>query len=118
MGELEELEMPSLACPEPLDKPAPSWSRGPSGTKAAMKFVDEFRDASGSNAGGGDAPRHTAVDPDGNLRRARRAASAKFGIDELLPPLITLVHGPGCPVCVMPAVELTTPRSHWPPVPT
>lgn len=26
----------------------------------------------------------------------------KFGIDELLPKEITLVHGPGCPVCVTP----------------
>lgn len=26
----------------------------------------------------------------------------KFGIDELLPAAITLVHGPGCPVCVTP----------------
>src|SRR5437667_8018662 len=26
----------------------------------------------------------------------------KYGIDELLPPSITLVHGPGCPVCVTP----------------
>ena len=26
----------------------------------------------------------------------------KFGIDELLPPTVTLVHGPGCPVCVTP----------------
>jgi len=24
----------------------------------------------------------------------------KFGIDRLLPPSVTLVHGPGCPVCV------------------
>jgi len=29
----------------------------------------------------------------------------KYGIDELLPREITLVHGPGCPVCVTP-VEL------------
>lgn len=29
----------------------------------------------------------------------------KFGIDRLLPPEVTLVHGPGCPVCVTP-VEL------------
>jgi hydrogenase expression/formation protein HypD len=29
----------------------------------------------------------------------------KFGIDELLPQALTLVHGPGCPVCVTP-VEL------------
>jgi len=26
----------------------------------------------------------------------------RFGIDELLPKEITLVHGPGCPVCVTP----------------
>jgi hydrogenase expression/formation protein HypD len=26
----------------------------------------------------------------------------KYGIDELLPKAITLVHGPGCPVCVTP----------------
>jgi len=32
-------------------------------------------------------------------------AIVKFGIDELLPAKITLVHGPGCPVCVTP-VEL------------
>jgi len=26
----------------------------------------------------------------------------RFGIDQLLPPDLTLVHGPGCPVCVTP----------------
>jgi hydrogenase expression/formation protein HypD len=26
----------------------------------------------------------------------------KFGLDQLLPPTLTLVHGPGCPVCVTP----------------
>jgi hydrogenase expression/formation protein HypD len=26
----------------------------------------------------------------------------KYGIDELLPSQITLLHGPGCPVCVTP----------------
>ena len=26
----------------------------------------------------------------------------KYGIDELLPPAVELVHGPGCPVCVTP----------------
>jgi hydrogenase expression/formation protein HypD len=29
----------------------------------------------------------------------------KYGIDQLLPSLITLIHGPGCPVCVTP-IEL------------
>ena len=26
----------------------------------------------------------------------------KFGIDRMLPEQVTLVHGPGCPVCVTP----------------
>jgi hydrogenase expression/formation protein HypD len=30
----------------------------------------------------------------------------KYGIDELLPPEITLVHGPGCPVCVTPVEQI------------
>jgi hydrogenase expression/formation protein HypD len=29
-------------------------------------------------------------------------AIVKFGIDELLPKSITIIHGPGCPVCVTP----------------
>ena len=32
-------------------------------------------------------------------------AIVRFGIDQLLPPEIELLHGPGCPVCVTP-VEL------------
>jgi hydrogenase expression/formation protein HypD len=32
-------------------------------------------------------------------------AIVRFGIDELLPKRVTLVHGPGCPVCVTP-IEL------------
>jgi len=29
-------------------------------------------------------------------------AIIKYGLDTLLPPELTLVHGPGCPVCVTP----------------
>lgn len=29
-------------------------------------------------------------------------AIVKYGLDRLLPPEITLIHGPGCPVCVTP----------------
>jgi hydrogenase expression/formation protein HypD len=29
-------------------------------------------------------------------------AIMRFGLDQLLPPEVTLVHGPGCPVCVTP----------------
>ncbi len=40
----------------------------------------------------------------------------KYGIDELLPPKVELVHGPGCPVCVTPlelidkAIEIASRR--------
>jgi hydrogenase expression/formation protein HypD len=30
----------------------------------------------------------------------------KSGLQELLPQLITLVHGPGCPVCVTPVAMI------------
>jgi hydrogenase expression/formation protein HypD len=30
----------------------------------------------------------------------------KFGLDRLLPELLTLVHGPGCPVCVTPLEQI------------
>ncbi|HEY2386506.1 MAG TPA: hydrogenase formation protein HypD [Candidatus Binatia bacterium] len=33
-------------------------------------------------------------------------AIVRFGIDELLPPEITLIHGPGCPVCVTPVDQI------------
>ena len=29
-------------------------------------------------------------------------AIVRFGLDQILPPEIELVHGPGCPVCVTP----------------
>lgn len=30
----------------------------------------------------------------------------RYGIDQLLPPQLTLVHGPGCPVCVTPLEQI------------
>ncbi|MCC7263260.1 MAG: hydrogenase formation protein HypD [Candidatus Latescibacteria bacterium] len=71
-----------------------------------MKFVDEYRD-----------PRAAAQYAEALARLVTRPwtlmevcggqthAIVRFGIDQLLPPGLTLVHGPGCPVCVTP-VEL------------
>ena len=67
-----------------------------------MKYLDEYRDgAAAREAGGGDRA-------DGRRGRGRSWRSAagrrtrivKYGIDEILPPEVELVHGPGCPVCV------------------
>lgn len=41
------------------------------------------------------------MDPDGSLRGQTHSIS-KYGIQNLLPSNLTLLHGPGCPVCVTP----------------
>jgi hydrogenase expression/formation protein HypD len=71
-----------------------------------MKFVDEFRDAAAVKTL--TAAVHAAATRPWTIMEVcggQTHAIMKFGIDELLPPHITLLHGPGCPVCVTP-VEL------------
>jgi len=68
-----------------------------------MKYIDEYRDP--------DAARRYADAIAGLTTRpwtlmevcgGQTHAIIRFGVDELLPREITLVHGPGCPVCVTP----------------
>ena len=71
-----------------------------------MRYVDEYRQAE-------PARRYADLIRQGTTRPwtlmeicgGQTHAIVRFGIDQLLPPEITLVHGPGCPVCVTP-VEL------------
>jgi hydrogenase expression/formation protein HypD len=70
-----------------------------------MKFVDEFRDPALIRQTLAEIARVTPRD-----RRIRimevcgghTHAIYRFGLEELLPANIELVHGPGCPVCVLP----------------
>ena len=68
-----------------------------------MKFIDEYRDA---HIVHGLADRLAAlVTRPWTLMEVcggQTHAIVKFGLDELLPGGITLIHGPGCPVCVTP----------------
>ncbi|MBM3290774.1 MAG: hydrogenase formation protein HypD, partial [Candidatus Hydrogenedentes bacterium] len=71
-----------------------------------MKYVDEYRGADAAQRIAAEirrtvTKRHTIMEVCGGQTHA----IVKFGIDELLPPEIELVHGPGCPVCVTP-IEL------------
>ena len=68
-----------------------------------MKYLDEYRD--------GAAARRLSDAIRGIVRRpwtlmevcgGQTHTILKTGLEELLPPEITLVHGPGCPVCVTP----------------
>jgi hydrogenase expression/formation protein HypD len=68
-----------------------------------MKFVDEFRNVSAAHALL-DRIRATVTKPWTIMEvcGGQTHTIVRYGIDELLPPAITLVHGPGCPVCVTP----------------
>lgn len=68
-----------------------------------MKFLDEYRDA-GLARQLADELRRVTTRPWKIMEvcGGQTHAIVKFGIDELLPKEITLIHGPGCPVCVTP----------------
>jgi hydrogenase expression/formation protein HypD len=70
-----------------------------------MKFVDEFRDAAVITKAAEEIRR--LADPGRQYRfmevcGGHTHAIYRFGLKDLLPPNLELVHGPGCPVCVLP----------------
>ncbi|MFQ5350857.1 MAG: hydrogenase formation protein HypD, partial [Thermoanaerobaculia bacterium] len=68
-----------------------------------MKYVDEYR-------GADEAQKFVAaierlVTRPWNLMEicgGQTHTMIKAGIDQMLPPEVTMIHGPGCPVCVTP----------------
>ena len=68
-----------------------------------MKFVEEYRDPVAAQQFV-EAIRGTVTRPWKLMEicGGQTHSIVKYGIDELLPKEITLVHGPGCPVCVTP----------------
>jgi hydrogenase expression/formation protein HypD len=70
-----------------------------------MKYIDEYRD--------GDLARHIAQCIEAEAQPERQYnfmefcgghthAISRYGILDLLPPNVRMIHGPGCPVCVLP----------------
>ncbi|HWI56754.1 MAG TPA: hydrogenase formation protein HypD [Bacillota bacterium] len=71
-----------------------------------MKFLDEYRDAEGAHQIAREIARITTKPWTlMEVCGGQTHSIVKFGLDELLPKSTTLIHGPGCPVCVTP-VEL------------
>jgi len=70
-----------------------------------MKYVDEFRDA---ELGRVLASEIVATVEPGRHYKIMEVCGGhthtiyKYGVDDLLPENVELVHGPGCPVCVIP----------------
>ena len=74
-----------------------------------MKFVDDFRDPALGKALA--AQIAAAVEPGRSYHfmefcGGHTHALSRFGLESLLPLEITMVHGPGCPVCVLPVGRL------------
>jgi hydrogenase expression/formation protein HypD len=68
-----------------------------------MKYIDEFRDPAAAKRYSA-AIRAITTKP-WNIMEVcggQTHAIVRFGIQDLLPPEIGLIHGPGCPVCVTP----------------
>jgi hydrogenase expression/formation protein HypD len=70
-----------------------------------MRFVDEFRDAELGRRLAIEI--RAAADPDRHVKLMEVCGGHthsiyKYGLDDLLPSSVELVHGPGCPVCVIP----------------
>jgi hydrogenase expression/formation protein HypD len=68
-----------------------------------MRYLDEYRDERAARAYA-DLIRRTATRPWTIMEvcGGQTHTIVKFGIESLLPEAISLVHGPGCPVCVTP----------------
>jgi hydrogenase expression/formation protein HypD len=68
-----------------------------------VKYVDEYRDPRLAKALVGEirraATQHWVLM---EICGGQTHTLVKYGIEELLPPEVELVHGPGCPVCVTP----------------
>jgi hydrogenase expression/formation protein HypD len=68
-----------------------------------MRYVDEYRNAEAVQRCAA-AIRRLVTRP-WNLMEicgGQTHAIVRFGLDAMLPPQVTMIHGPGCPVCVTP----------------
>jgi hydrogenase expression/formation protein HypD len=70
-----------------------------------VKYIDEFRD--------GELAKNLALSISAEVQPGRNYsfmefcgghthAISRYGLSDLLPPTVRMVHGPGCPVCVLP----------------
>jgi len=70
-----------------------------------MRFVDEFRDGELGRALAAELP--ALIEPDKTYKLMEVCGGHthtiyRYGIEAMLPDAVQLVHGPGCPVCVLP----------------
>lgn len=70
-----------------------------------MKYIDEFRDGKLARVLARTIAREVQAGREYRLMEfcgGHTHAISRYGLEDLLPPAIRLIHGPGCPVCVLP----------------
>jgi hydrogenase expression/formation protein HypD len=74
-----------------------------------MKYVDEYRDGALAKAIAARIAREARAERTYRLMEfcgGHTHAISRYGLEDLLPPNVRLIHGPGCPVCVLPMARL------------
>ncbi|MES9981399.1 MAG: hydrogenase formation protein HypD, partial [Candidatus Thiodiazotropha sp. 6PLUC5] len=70
-----------------------------------MKYVDEFRQHKLAKQLAAAIRQEVDVDRNYNLMEfcgGHTHAIFRYGVEDLMPDNVRFVHGPGCPVCVLP----------------
>jgi hydrogenase expression/formation protein HypD len=70
-----------------------------------MKYIDEYRDGALARSIAATIAREAVPDRRYRLMEfcgGHTHAISRYGIEDLLPDNVEMVHGPGCPVCVLP----------------
>jgi len=70
-----------------------------------MKYIDEFRDGALARSLGAAIAREAAPGRRYSFMEfcgGHTHAIARYGVTDLLPANVRMIHGPGCPVCVLP----------------
>ena len=70
-----------------------------------MKYVDEYRDGELARAIAATIAAEARPDRDYRFMEfcgGHTHAISRYGVEDLLPPNVRMIHGPGCPVCVLP----------------
>lgn len=70
-----------------------------------MKYINEFRDGALAGKIAANLAREAAANTTYRLMEfcgGHTHAISRYGMADLLPPNVRMIHGPGCPVCVLP----------------
>ena len=71
-----------------------------------MKYVDEYRDGRVARAIAATIAAEAIADRSYRFMEfcgGHTHAISRYGLEDLLPRNVRMIHGPGCPVCVLPA---------------